>query len=72
MHALAVEGAGALLDEVFPSFGEHPQYLGVLFGAHIGQTLVPERGQGNVKGIHLVVLAGVTRGEKTGPGVPPC
>jgi hypothetical protein len=59
---------GALLDEVLPSFGEHSQYLGVLFLAHIGETLVPKRGQGNVKGVHLVVLAGVARGEKTGSG----
>src|SRR5215212_4229536 len=64
----AVESAGALLDEVFPSFGEHSQYLGVLFLAHIGKTLVPKRGQGNVKGVHLVVLAGVACGEKTGSG----
>jgi hypothetical protein len=40
----------------------------VLFGAHIGKTLFPKRGQGNVKGVHPVVLAGVACGEKTGSG----
>jgi hypothetical protein len=39
-----VEGAGALLDEVLSSFGEHPQYLGVLLLTHIGQTLIPKGG----------------------------
>jgi hypothetical protein len=64
----AVEGAGALLDEVLSSFGEHPQYLGVLLLTHIGQTLIPKGGQGNMKGVHLIVLASVARGEKTGSG----
>ncbi len=29
---------------------------------------MPKRGQGDVKSVHLVVLAGVARGEKTGSG----
>ncbi len=40
----------------------------MLFLALVGETLAPECGQGDVEGVHPIVLARVARGEKTGPG----
>ena len=60
----AVQGPGALLNEILPPLREHPERDLVPLPIHLAQALRVQRGEGDVEGVQLVVLAPVADRER--------